>query len=542
MSFEISKDYPAILNNLKETIRQARMQATIAVNNILLIVYWQIGNTITNQEKAEGWGTKTVEKLAIDLKAEFPDMNGLSPRNLRYMRDFALAYPQFSILQRSVAKLKEADNQPFIILQRSVAKLPWGHNCTLLDRVKLPEERLFYVQKTLQNGWTRDMMINQIESNLYKRLGSLSNNFKTALPAYDSELAIQLFKDSYHLDFFMLSEEAKEKDLESALMTHITKLLLELGDGFALMGRQKKFEVSGKEFFIDLLFYHTKLRRHILIELKIGEFEPEFVSKMNLYLGLADDQLKSEYDQPAIGLILCKTNNKIIAEYALRDTSKPIGIAEYKIAQMLPDDIKGELPSIEDIEERMDKELKEQETPINARLKAIKQKLKNIQTEEIQIPVNYAILHNLFFNEVKSLYKVIIKKLTEFNEDFLSHSINWQCSNKNFNTYEQLDEFWAVEKNIIGLRDFIFSYSFDGFKKAGTEHFNEWVQLKLTIDTYYYGFVLINHNNQQPFLKKLYHQTLTESDKQQIINSIMTQLMDSIEWKIEKITNSKEAL
>ncbi|HEV8081769.1 MAG TPA: PDDEXK nuclease domain-containing protein [Chitinophagaceae bacterium] len=371
MASEVGKNYIDVLQGLKEKIRQARLRATLAVNNELLTAYWEIGDTISKQEQTEGWGKKTIENLANDLQAEFQDMKGLSPRNLRYMRNFALAYPQFIILQQAIAKFQDIENEPFTILQCSVAKLPWGHNCTLLDKLKLPDDRLFYAQKALQHGWTRDMLVNQIESDLYKRQGALTNNFQLTLPSYESELATQLFKDPYHLDFIMLGEEAKERDLENALMNQITRLLLELGDGFAFMGRQKKFEAGGKEFFIDLLFYHTKLHRHIIIDLKIGEFEAEFVSKMNLYLGLADDTLKGKTDAPSIGLILCKTNNKIVAEYALRDTSKPIGIAEYKITQMLPKNLKGELPSIEELEAALEVEAKKFEQPLDQKIKDV---------------------------------------------------------------------------------------------------------------------------------------------------------------------------
>lgn len=377
MADMVSKNYMTVLQTLKERIRQARLRAVVAVNNELLTVFWEIGNTIRKQEKAEGWGTKTVERLASDLKIEFPDMKGLSPRNLRYMREFVLAYPKFIILQQSVAKLNNDNkNLPFTILQQAVAKLPWGHNCTLLDKLKQPEERLFYAQKAIQNGWTRALLVNQIESGLHKRQGMLTSNFTSSLPAYESELAMQLFKDPYQLDFIMLGEESKERDLENALMNQVTKFLLELGEGFAFMGRQKRFEAGGREFCIDLLFYHTRLRRHIIIDLKIGEFEAEFISKMNLYLGLADDNLKGKYDEASIGLILCKTNNKIVAEYALRDTTKPIGIAEYKISQKLPGNFKGKLPSIEEIQKRMDKELKETPVKINEKLKAVKRKIK----------------------------------------------------------------------------------------------------------------------------------------------------------------------
>ncbi|MFM9909026.1 MAG: YhcG family protein [Chitinophagaceae bacterium] len=541
MASELSKNYTAILQDLKEKIRQARLRATIAVNNELLKVYWEIGDTISKQEQTEGWGTKTVERLAKDLRVEFQDMKGLSPRNLRYMRDFALAYPQFTILQQSIAKSETDENQPSIILQRSIAKLPWGHNCTLLDKLKLSEERAFYAQKAVQNGWTRDMLVNQIESGLFKRQGAITNNFGLTLPSYESELAFQLFKDPYHLDFVMLGEEAKERDLENALMTHITKLLLELGDGFAFMGRQKRFEAGGKEFFIDLLFYHTKLRRYVIIDLKIGEFEAEFVSKMNLYLGVADDTLKGQYDESSIGLILCKTKNKIVAEYALRDTNKPIGIAEYKIGAMLPEDIKGELPSIEEIEQNLDKELQEQQHPIDARLKAIKEKLKGIETDEIRTPATHPILLNLFNDGLKPLYQEIIGKMSAFDDEFHDKMFTWSSSNKSIVNLEQLEEFWKDEEQLRKAYMVSFTCALDGFKKAGTENYVEHLQLNFEIQNYWYGFTLVNYNNQQPFLKKLYHQQITKGDRQQIVDLLMSKVMDKIDWIIARISETNKA-
>lgn len=570
MSFKLDKGYGHVLQQLKEKIRQARLKAAIAVNKQLLSVYWEIGNTILQQQKKEGWGTKVIDRLIVDLKTEFPDMKGLSPRNIKYMRAFAEAYPRFLILQQAVAKLEESENKSITILQgksaklktsqnqepivqdplaqlqltgneedkfvqQSVAQLPWGHNCTLLDKLNQPDERFFYAQKAVANGWTRDMLINQIESGLYKRQGAITHNFKNALPAYDSELAIQFFKDPYQLDFIMLGEEAKERDLEDALMSHITKLLLELGDGFAFMGRQKRFEAGGKEFFIDLLFYNTKLHRHIIIDLKIGEFEPEFVSKMNLYLGIADDTLKGEYDNPSIGLILCKTKNKIVAEYALRDTSKPIGIAEYKIAEMLPEDIKGELPTIEEIETRLDKELHEQQNPIDTRLKAIKKKLKSIDTDEIKTPATHAILLNLFRNGLKPLYQEILEKMAAFDEQFHSKALSWNGPNKAFVNLEQLEEFWKDEEQMRSIHQISFSYLLNGFKKAGTENYNENLLLNFEIQTYWYGFILVGYNSQQPFLKKLYHQQITKEDRQRITEILMNKVMDKIEWIIQKL-------
>lgn len=553
MASELNKNYADIISRLKEKIKQARLQAAVIVNKQLIDLFWEIGNTILQQQKKEGWGTKIIDRLAADLKSEFPDMKGLSARNIKYMRAFAEAYPNFTIVQPAVAQLQSIDKEPSefvqvplaqtgsssnpLIMQAALAQLTWYHHITLLDKIKEPEIRNFYTQKTAENGWSRNVMVHQIESGLHKRQGALTNNFKLTLPAYDSELATQLFKDPYQFDFLMLAEEAKERDLENALMNHITKLLLELGDGFAFMGRQKKFEAGGREFFIDLLFYHTKLRRHIIIELKIGEFEPEFVSKMNLYLGLADDNLKGEYDEPAIGLILCKTNNKIVAEYALRDTSKPIGIAEYKIAQMLPDDIKGELPSIEVIEQRMDEELKEEQTPIDAKVKALKEKLKAIQSEEIQTTATYKILYDLYHDGLKPLYKELMQKLSEFDDSFHSKTINWIATNKNITTYEQLDEFWDYEENLKSIRELSFYYALLGFKKAGTQNLSEHIELKFEMNIYWYGFTI--NNDQQPILKKLYHQSLTAVDRQLIIDAVMTKAMDGIEWLIGRVEKNE---
>lgn len=464
-------------------------------------------------------------------------MKGLSPRNLRYMRDFSLAYPNFLLQPAAKAELPE-DKQD-AILQQAAAKLPWGHHQVILTKLKTSEERAFYIQKAVENGWSRSILEHQIDSNLYKAQGSLVHNFSNTMPAYQSELTAQVFKDPYSFDFIMLGEQAKERDLEDALMTHVTKVLLELGAGFAFMGRQKRFDAGGREFFIDLLFYHTKLRRHIIIELKIGEFEPEYVSKMNLYLGLADDQLKGEHDEPAIGLILCKTNNKIVAEYALRDTSKPIGIAEYKIAERLPDDIKGELPSIEEIEQRVDEEIKEAQSPVDERLQAIKNKIKNLKTDEIQTPATFAILSQLYQTGLRVLFLDLMNKVKVFDEDFYTKSFRWYSANKHFNTLEQLDEFWKTEENQKQLFEFNFQISLEGFKKAGTEHCNAGHTLTFRIDTYHYSFTLVNYNNQRPFLKKLYHQQLTTADKQQIADIMMTAIIDDIEQFLERIKENK---
>ena len=558
MSSELDKDYGLILQDLKEKIRQARLRASVVVNAQLLQVYWEIGQVILEQQKRLGWGKKVIKQLSVDLKTEFPDMKGFSERNLVYMQTFAAAYPQFTIVQPVAAQitqgkpaqLEKSDNQISTITQGSpaqmenqsldeivrvpLAQLTWYHHTTLLDKVKDPEIRQFYIQKTVEGGWTRDMLVNQIESGLHKRQGALTHNFQQTLPDYQSELTQQLFKDPYNLDFIMLGLAAKERDLENAIISHITKVLIELGDGFAFMGRQYRLEAGGQDYLLDLLFYHTKLRRHVVIDLKIGDFMPEYAGKMNFYLGIVDDKLKGLKDENAIGLILCKTKNKIIAEYALRDTSKPIGIAEYRINERLPEDIKGELPSIEEIEEKLDQEIQENLTELERRLRAVKEKVKSMQAEELQTPATYQLLQDIFKQSLKPLYIQIIQKLSnEFKEEYLTHRASWYLKDAVVHGIEDVEVFWNKEDNLRSVTEISFEYAMFGLRKAGTENYNEHLSLKFIMDTYWYGFELVSHNNQQPFLKKLYHQQLTKEEMQRVLELMVSKVLDRIEWAIE---------
>ncbi len=273
-----------------------------------------------------------IDRLAADLRSAFPEMSGFSPRNLKYMRAFAEAWP----------------DEDFV--QQVAAQLPWFHNCTILDKLKNLAERIWYAQQTIENGWSRNILIHQIESNLFHRKGKAITNFDRTLPAPQSELAQQIIKDPYNFDFLSLGSEAKERDLERGLIAQLQKFLLELGVGFAFVGSQYPLEVDGEDFFIDLLFYHLKLRCFVVIDLKMDQFRPEYAGKMNFYLSAVDDLLKHSSDQPSLGIILCKTKKKMVVEYALRDTSKPLGVAEYRITAALPERLKGNLPSIEDLE------------------------------------------------------------------------------------------------------------------------------------------------------------------------------------------------
>lgn len=325
-------NYAAFLNGLKQRIRSAQVKAALAVNQELILLYWQIGRDILTRQQSEGWGAKVIERLAKDLKREFPDMRGFSPRNLKYMRAFAEAY------------LDEA------IVQEVLAQIPWYHNIALLEKVKAPEARLWYAQKTIVHGWSRNVLVIQIESDLYLRQGGATTNFDRTLPKPQSDLAHQLIKDPYHFDFLTISDDAHERELERGLVTHIRDFLLELGLGFAFLGSQYPIEVDEKEYRLDLLFYHIHLRCFVVIELKVGEFIPEYAGELNFYVAAVNNLLAQSSDNPTIGIILCKTKSKTTVEYALQGYTQPIGVSTYQLQSQLPEGLKDNLPTVEQLE------------------------------------------------------------------------------------------------------------------------------------------------------------------------------------------------
>jgi predicted nuclease of restriction endonuclease-like (RecB) superfamily len=303
------KGYAELLAELRQRINGARLRAALAVNRELVLLYWSIGRDILARQSAEGWGTKVIDRLASDLRRTFPEMTGLSARNLKYMRAFAEAWPDLEFVQQVVALL------------------PWGHNTRLLEAVKTPAERKWYAQQAIHHGWSRNVLCHQIDSDLFARQGGALTNFPRTLPTEQSELAQQIIKEPYNFDFLSLGPDMLERDLERGLIEHLRSLILELGKGFAFVGSQHHLEVGGQDYYLDLLFYHLRLRCFVIIELKIEEFKPEFAGKMNFYLSALDDQLRHPDDKPSIGIILCKGRNKVVVEYALRDVSKPMGVA-----------------------------------------------------------------------------------------------------------------------------------------------------------------------------------------------------------------------
>ncbi len=355
--------YASLLTNIKTRVRAAQLRAAVTVNRELIRLYWDIGKVIVTAQQTKGYGKQVVERLAGDLHREFPGMAGLSSLNLWRMRAFYTAYRNRSvILSQAVTesprqKLSQAVTESVDQPPEPLASLPWGHNLVLLHKLESDADRLWYAHKVIEHGWSRTVLTHHIETQLHKREGKAVTNFKQTLPPPQSDLAEQTLKDPYNFDFLTLGSDAHERDLEQGLLDHIQKFLLELGVGFAFVGRQYHLEVSGQDYYLDLLFYHLRLRCYVVIDLKMKSFEPEFAGKMNFYLSAVDDQLRHADDLPSIGLLLCKERDHLTVEYALRDLKKPIGVAQWqtKLVESLPNNLKGSLPTVAEIEAELDR-------------------------------------------------------------------------------------------------------------------------------------------------------------------------------------------
>lgn len=546
-------DYPEIISRLKERIRSSQQRAALIVNRELLDLYWELGHTILSMQQSEGWGARVIDRLSADLKADFPEFKGLSVRNLKYMRAFAEAYPEYKqasprqskgghseFVQVPPAQLTSDESEKFV--QAPLAQLTWYHHCTLLDKIKDKETRLFYIHKTVENGWSRNVMLHQIESGLHVRIGTSINNFALTLPSPQSDLAIETIKNPYVFDFLSIGSEMNEKDLERALANHIKQFLLELGKGFAYMGNQKNLVVAGDDFFLDLLFYNVPLKCYVIVELKVGDFKPEYAGKLNFYVNTVNAQLKDDNDRPTIGVLLCKTPNETVVKYSLQDIKSPIGVSNYKLLKSLPKTLKGDLPSIEELEAEIDKEYEELKSPGEKKWDALKQKLANINQPKLEVPVTYELLCAIVDQSLIPLFEQVLQKLKTFNESFLSTFYFWSGSN-NLYTLEELRKTWMDKTFLESNRDYYFHYSFKGIKALGTETFDVSVQLNFNRQNiYWYGISISNHNNNQPIVKKLYNEQLTSIEKNLICERMYDHVVEDIEryygyWEQEKMRN-----
>ncbi|MFI4912502.1 MAG: YhcG family protein [Sedimentisphaeraceae bacterium JB056] len=340
----ITAEYRAWLSDIKRRVRSAQIKAATAVNTTLLEFYWSLGADIVEKQKDAVWGSGFLKQFSNDLIAEFPEIKGFSYRNLKLIRQWYLFYFKEDTKGKQVASL---------LGEKVLFKLfsiPWWHNVVIIQKCDTVAQALFYVRKTIENNWSRSVLIHQIESGLYSREGKAITNFKETLPALQSDLAREMIKNPYNFDFLTMTDDYSERELQRGLIGHISKFLLELGAGFAYVGKQVALQVGERDFFLDLLFYHTRLHCYIVIELKVVEFEPEHAGKLNFYIKAVDEQLRQEADKPTIGILLCKGKDKVVAEYALSDIHKPMGVSEYDLTKSLPDELKSNLPTIEEIE------------------------------------------------------------------------------------------------------------------------------------------------------------------------------------------------
>ena len=348
-------EYHEWIVSIKGRVQSSQLKAAVAVNYAMLDLYWFLGEQIIERQEIAKWGDGVLKQMSKDLTAEFPDLSGFSRRNLFYMRKWVRFWQQSEEIVQQLAasssvKVQQAAAHLPLTAKQLVSQIPWGHNMVLLDKLDNPTDALFYVQKTIENNWSRSVLTHQIESGLHLREGKAIDNFDATLPTPESDLARQLLRDPYNFDFLTLTKRHNERELENGLIDQLTKFLLELGAGFAFVGRQYKINVDGDDYSIDLLFYHLRLHCYVVIELKVDKFKPEYAGKLNFYISAVDSQVRSEADGPTLGILICKSKSDIKVEYSLRDLSKPIGVSEYQITENLPDDLRSSLPTIEQIE------------------------------------------------------------------------------------------------------------------------------------------------------------------------------------------------
>ncbi|MDP2861449.1 MAG: PDDEXK nuclease domain-containing protein [Desulfobacterales bacterium] len=369
----IDKEYKSWLSGIKLKVRNVQIKAALKVQTELLNFYWELGADIVVKQTKARWGDGLIKQLSRDLMAEFPEMKGFSKRNLELIRQWYQFYSSATLsnqitqqavsqlpaeqkVKQPVGQIHDAEKSQQVVDQieqpafPQITQIPWGHNIAIIAKCKNIDEALYYVQCTISHNWSRSVLVHQIESGLYKREGRSVHNFALTLPKPQSDLAVQTLKDPYIFDFLIMTKDYTERDLENALVSHVRQFLLELGVGFAYMGQQIAMQVGEREFFVDLLFYHTKLHCYVVVELKVVDFEPEHAGKLNFYMKAIDSQLRTEHDQPTIGILICKKKDRIVAEYALSDINKPIGVSEYRLTESIPDTFRESLPTVEQIE------------------------------------------------------------------------------------------------------------------------------------------------------------------------------------------------
>jgi predicted nuclease of restriction endonuclease-like (RecB) superfamily len=451
------------------------------------------------------------------------------------MRSFAEAYPQFG--QQAAAQIKNNENQPIIIGQQAAAQLPWGHHQVILDKVTGLEARLFYIKRAVENGWSRNVLLHQIATNLIERTGTSINNFQSTLPPSQSDLVQQTIKNPYVFDFLSFSEDVKERELEKALIQHLKKFMLELGKGFAYVGNQKNLVVEDDDFFLDLLFYNYHLHCFVVFELKIGEFIPEYAGKLNFYVNAINAQLKGTEDKPTIGVLLCKTPNDTVIKYSLQGIDAPIGVADYELAKALPAELKTEMPTIEELEHEIEQGYEELKPASQKKLERLKQLVDGLKTPAVKEEQNTANTIRLFDVLVSTLQKGMQEKTAFIIEEWQTVETNFVIDSHGVNSYGQAAEYLKQSKNGQAYEMRIEQLC-KGFKKAGVKAFDVWSGIKISLQRYSYTIALTNQSN-MVLLEKLYHELPEQEEYTTIIEKWFDDLLANILSMVEQLNKNE---
>jgi predicted nuclease of restriction endonuclease-like (RecB) superfamily len=547
-----SGNYVHWFGEIKNRIRSSQQKAALAVNRELLDLYWFIGEALV--AKQTEWGDKFIDNLARDLKVEFPDMKGFSKRNLETIRRWYSFYsinlefaqqavaqlqidPNFSNAQQIVAQSEQTGQQP---VDQNVKALlhsvPWGQHTVIITKVKSPEEAFFYLVKTVQNNWSRSNLTQHISTDLYNRQGKALTNFALTLPEPQADLAQEIIKNPYNFDFLMLQEDARELEVERALIQHLKKFTLELGKGFAYVGNQYNLKVDGDDFFLDLLFFNTTLNRYVIFELKVGDFKPEFAGKLNMYANTVNDKVKMPYHKDTIGILLCKTPNKTVVEYSIKGIQTPLGVSEYSFQTALPEELVVGLPTVEQLEEEIAAEMKILKDPLDEKRAKILELINLKAKEEVKIQRSQKVIAEFVKNVFHPLRNQIIQLLEHNNvkDWFLEFKEEYMLDNQIYEYKTNLDVFSQHDQNIhqIGYEIYL-----NGFKHAGTNTFGSRERIKFNFHQYVFS-VTIQHE-QKPFKEFLYSTKITDDEINEISIAFVSDLMDQIHSDAERQLNTE---
>jgi predicted nuclease of restriction endonuclease-like (RecB) superfamily len=534
------QEYNQWLAQLKEKIRYSQLKAALKVNSELLSLYWDLGKAITEKQEQSNWGDKIITQLSADLSSEFPEIKGFSMTNLKYIRKWYQFYnsnsqqsvdqmqkksvsPKGAMGQQSVGLLQDIENE----FPMALGVIPWGHHIQIFTKTADIEEALFYVQQTATYNWSRAVLVYNLESGLFRQKGKAYNNFDLTLPQPQSDLAKELIKNQYNLDFLGLGEEATERDLENAILGHIKKFMLALGSGFSFLGQQYHLQVGEKDYYLDLLFYHVKLHCYFVIELKVIEFKPEHAGKLEFYITALDELKKMPEDNPTIGLLLCKTVDKITAEYTLRNKTKAMGVSEYR--HSLPDELKNELPDEESLKQELTKEIIIEPKPVARKLNKLKGLIQRLNIGKAEIQKNDEAIEKVI-NEIEiPLIKLIDSKLSEIKTEFKSAKIYILYNAQRGGEYNVGFDITSMGKleNIWMLG---FEFSLNGFEKAGKKAFDAWYKFEIQFDKYKFT---IGQERGKAWDDRAYNELYSKEELEEIADRFVEIVFDDIKERIE---------